>query len=115
MRSSMISLALLASLAGIAGAQGTAADYERAEKLGQRFGGKVTHAKVDAHWSADDSAFWFRSDTGPGTWEFVRIETGAGERRPAFDHRALAAALAKTGGKFAEDHLALDNLDLSAD
>src|SRR3954447_24288415 len=90
-------------------AQGTAADYARAETLGQRFANKVMHAKVDAHWTADDSGFWFRSDTGPGTWEFVRIDTATAKRQVAFDHGKLAAALSTAANvKFQADRLPLE-------
>ncbi|MDB5324345.1 MAG: dipeptidyl aminopeptidase/acylaminoacyl peptidase [Phycisphaerales bacterium] len=117
MRLSSLRFVLLACLFATpvsARAQGTAADYDRAEKLGQRFGGKVTHGKVDARWSADDSRLWFRSDTGAGTWEFVSIDCDTAQRKPAFDHAKLAAALSKAVGKFVADRLPLDNLDLSA-
>jgi dipeptidyl aminopeptidase/acylaminoacyl peptidase len=116
MRSLFVALAGLAILNTPANAQGTAADYDRAEKLGQRFANKVTHAKVDPHWAADDSGFWFRSDTGAGTWEFIRIDTAATKREPAFDHAKLAAALSTAADrKLQADHLPLENLDLAPD
>jgi dipeptidyl-peptidase-4 len=111
----IVLLLLVASAAAhSASAQGTAADYDRAEKLSQRFSGKVTHARVEPRWNADDTAFVFRSDTGPGTWEFIRIDSETGQRHPAFDHDALAHALALYG-KFARDRLQLDNVQLEAD
>jgi len=97
-------------------AQGTAADYERAEKLPQRFRGLVSHGRVEPHWSAGDASFWFRSDTGPGTWEFVRVECESGQRQVAFDHARLAEALSKaTGNKADATKLALENVELAAD
>lgn len=101
--------------AAIARAQGTAADYQRAEKLSQRFAGKVSHAKVDPHWISD-SQFWFRSDLGEGKSEFVLIDCEAGKRQAAFDHAKLGAALSKSAGTIVmADRLPVDNLDLSAD
>jgi dipeptidyl aminopeptidase/acylaminoacyl peptidase len=74
-------------------AQGTKADYERAARLGARFGDRVFRTGVRPRWDADGQAFWYRVATGPGRHEFVRVEAKAGARRPAFDHEAVAKAL----------------------
>ncbi len=38
-------------------AQGTAADYARAEALPGRYQNKLTHARVDPHWITDAPRF----------------------------------------------------------
>lgn len=107
--------ALFIAFAALARGQGTAADYQRAENLSQRFGGKVSHAKVDAHWISD-SQFWFRSDLGEGKSEFVLVDCEAGKRQAAFDHAKVGAALSKAAGTIVvADRLPIDNLDLSGD
>jgi len=99
----------------LARAQGTAADYDRAEKLPQRFANKVTHAKVDPHWLGD-SRFYFRSDLGEGKSEFILVDCEVATRRPAFDHAKLGAALSKAANTaIVADRLPLDNLDLATD
>ena len=117
MRSSRVTFVILLCLgfANLARAQGTAADYDRAEKLGQRFGGKVTHAKVDAHW-IDDSRFWFRSDVGQGKSEFILVDCETAKRQVAFDHARLGAELSKAAGAaIVADRLPLDNIEFSPD
>jgi dipeptidyl aminopeptidase/acylaminoacyl peptidase len=76
-------------------AQGTRADYERAESLRQRLEGKVFKTRVTPHWDADGARFWYRNDLAGGQREFVRVDALRGVRGPAFDHPKLAAALAK--------------------
>jgi dipeptidyl aminopeptidase/acylaminoacyl peptidase len=96
-------------------AQGTKADYERAASLQQLFGGKVARAQVQPQWIGREGQFWYMADLGEGKREFVRVDPAKGERRLAFDHAKLAAALAKAGGKEARgDRLAIDRLDFPA-
>jgi len=78
-------------------AGGTRADYDRAAALRERFSDKVFRDRVEPQWIEGASAFWYRVTTGPGTHEFILVETGTGARRPAFDHDRLAAALAEAG------------------
>ncbi len=107
--------AFLFAFAATARAQGTAADYQRAENLSQRFSGKVSHAKVDPHWISD-SQFWFRRDLGEGKSEFVLVDCEAGKRQTAFDHAKLGAGLSKAAGTIVvADRLPIDNLDMSGD
>jgi dipeptidyl aminopeptidase/acylaminoacyl peptidase len=115
MRISSIALGALLIFSTFARGQGTVADYQRAASLGQRFANKVTHARVDPHWSGDDASFTFRSDTGPRTWEFVRIDTTTGQRAAALDHARLAAALSNAGVQAAADKLPLMHFELSDD
>ena len=81
------------------GAQGTRADYERALSLGRRTEGKVFKETIEAHWLPGNKAFWYRNDLGGGRREFVLVDALKGERRRAFDHARLAAALGKAAGR----------------
>jgi dipeptidyl aminopeptidase/acylaminoacyl peptidase len=62
---------------------------------------------------AGGSEFWYRVDTGPGTHEFVLVDSEKGTRRPAFDHARLAQALNGVGLEGARaDALPIDRLEL---
>jgi dipeptidyl-peptidase-4 len=99
----------------IARAQGMAADYDRADKLAQRFGGKVSHAKVEPHWFGE-TRFWFKSDLGQGKSEFITIDSETAKREPTFDHAKLGAALSNAANAvILADRLPIDSLDFSAD
>jgi dipeptidyl aminopeptidase/acylaminoacyl peptidase len=80
-------------------AQGRKADYERADKLRSLTQNKVFRSRVQPNWFDEGRRFWYRVETGPGTQEFVLVDTVAGKRVPAFDHARVAAALARAGGK----------------
>lgn len=60
MRRSIAFLALLI-LAPLAAAQGTKADYDRANSVGKWTAGKVTSAKVEANWTPDGKQFWYQN------------------------------------------------------
>ena len=92
-------------------AGGTAAGYERAAKLPERTRDKVFKAAVAAHWFAGGDRFWYRNDLADGEREFVLVDAVKGERKPAFDHERLAAALSKAAGKeFKANRLPIDDL-----
>jgi dipeptidyl aminopeptidase/acylaminoacyl peptidase len=93
-------------------AQGTRADYERANSLRQqRTENTVFKARVTPHWEADGHYFWYRNDQAGGVREFVRVDLVKGSREAAFDHKKLAEALAKaTRMEVQADRLAIDNL-----
>ncbi|HEX8912980.1 MAG TPA: prolyl oligopeptidase family serine peptidase [Humisphaera sp.] len=74
----------------------------------------VYRDRVEPHWSADGSRFWYRNDLAGGRREFVLVDAAAGTRSPAFDHARLAEALAKAIGKpAAADRLPVDSLDFT--
>ena len=74
-------------------AQGTHSDYERANKLRELTESKVYKAKVEPHWFAGNSRFWYRNDLPGDTREFVAADVEAGTREKAFDHARLAESL----------------------
>ena len=80
--------------------QGSKEDYERADNIGQRWSGKVVRDKVSPNWIDESSRFWYRVRTGPDAHEFVFVDPGKDSARSkAFDHEALAAAVAEATGK----------------
>lgn len=108
---SLLVLFLLAC-ASPALAQGTRADYERANHFRQLTEGKVLKARVTPHWLAGGSRFWYRNDLREGAREFIHVDADRGLREPAFDHEKLAAALSKATGKtFAAAHLPFDTIE----
>ncbi len=60
-------------------AQGTQADYARADALRQRFSNRVIGERIEPHWFDDGSAFWYvrRAAGQPDRYQRVDIATGA--------------------------------------
>ena len=112
-------LAVVAGLAALglawsAPAQGTRADYERANKLRDNTANKVFQQSVKPHWFANNARFWYRNDLAGGAREFVLVDAAKGTRQAAFDHARLAAALAKITGKEARaDRLPFDAIEFN--
>ncbi len=75
-----ILLLAMFSLANAHGQGGSQADYERALSLAQRTENKIFHASVKAHWLPDGKRFWYRTQTGPQTHEFVLVEAETGKK-----------------------------------
>jgi len=103
-------------------AQGTAADYARAEKmLAAAVNPLVVGGSVNATWLADDR-FTYRSTVADG-FEFLVVDPVAKTKTRAFDHEALAKALAAASGAtidakrlpFASFELAADGSAVSFD
>src|ERR1039458_9478004 len=93
-------LALVALIAGVALAQGTFADYQRAQGLQAKARGLVTGTPGAATWIGDSGQFWY-SRTVKGGAEFLMVDAAAATRKPAFDHDKLAEAInAASGGHY---------------
>src|ERR1051326_446650 len=88
--SSILSLLLTASHTV---AQGTKADYDRANGLGKFIQGKVLNATIEPHWIGKSSRFWYRRDLPNGRREFLLVDPAAATKAPAFDHKRLAESL----------------------
>ncbi|MEO8333921.1 MAG: DPP IV N-terminal domain-containing protein [bacterium] len=73
-------------------AQGTAADFARAEGLRDRFKGLIVGAVDQAAWIDSTPRFWYRRSTTTGS-EFIVADAETKLKRAAFDHGRLAAAL----------------------
>jgi dipeptidyl aminopeptidase/acylaminoacyl peptidase len=60
---------------------------------------KVERERLEPHWFGDHTRFWYRNDLKDSAREFVLVDAVKGERKPAFDHVRVAAALAKLTGR----------------
>lgn len=80
-------------------AQGTAADYDRANKLQETTRDRVSHLAGDPNWIGTQGRFWYRCDLGQKRSEFVVVDPARGLKQPAFDHAKMATALSKLLGK----------------
>lgn len=96
-------------------AQGTQADYDRANNLRNLTRNTVFRKEVKPHWDSDGNRFWYKVATGPGTHEFVLIDAIGKERSAPFDHAAFATAFEEaTKEKVSADSLPIESLDLSS-
>ena len=73
-------------------AQGTAADFARAEGLRDRFKGLIVGAVDQTGWIDSTPRFWYRRSTKTGN-EFMVADAQTKEKRPAFDHARMATTL----------------------
>lgn len=99
MRSRTALLVLLAAAAPLSAQERlTAADYARAEQfLAETANSLVFGATVRPTWM-DDGRVWYANDV-PGGRELVVADPRAGTRARAFDHEAMARALATATGR----------------
>lgn len=79
-------------------AQGTLADYERANGLREKYVGLAVNLPERANWIGQTSRFWYRK-TVAGGQEFVVVEAATQAKKPAFDHEKLATALSTATGQ----------------
>ncbi|WP_205502935.1 S9 family peptidase [Rufibacter psychrotolerans] len=79
-------------------AQGTRADYERAEKLKVAMNTKVYYAPSRFSWQEGKDAFWYVRQTPKGK-EFILVDAGKKSRKPAFNQQKLAKELSVALGK----------------
>lgn len=99
-----------------ASAQGTRADYDRANGLVALTRDKVISGSVEPHWIAGGSRFWYRSDRPGGHRTFLVVDPAAGTKQPAFDAKRLAASLSKTLGKNVDaERLPIERIGLTGE
>lgn len=84
--------------AGAIAAQGTVADYERAQGLREKFEGLTVNVPGTVTWIEGSHSFWYRKSV-KGGHEFVLVDADALSKKPAFDHEKLAAALSAASGE----------------
>ena len=97
-------------------ADGSKDDYDRAVALRENSRNKVFHDRVTPNWTGGGKQFWYEVTTGPGTRQWIFVDAEKGERKPAFDHAKLAAALAEATGQAVEaEKLPLANFRLASD
>ena len=95
--------ALLLSSAGVFAAEGESTHplwpaYERAAAAQAHLEDRwMLNQAVHPRW-LDGSTFWYERETPEGK-EYTLVDARLGEKRPAFDHGALAAALAEETGQ----------------
>lgn len=101
--------------ASLSHAQGTKADYERAESYRSRVADCVFADVVNPQWfGQEDAHFWYRLNTAPKSHQFVLVDCEQGVRREAFDHAHLAGRLAEvTNRSVSADRLDLESLSFS--
>jgi dienelactone hydrolase len=93
-------LFVIALAPGLGWAQGTLADYQRAQDLQAKARALVFNVAGNPNWIDKSSHFWYSKSVKDGT-EFVLVDAVAATQKPAFDHEKLAAAIsAATGNKF---------------
>ena len=83
--------AIVISAPSILAAQGTAADYARADSLTRRFQNLVANVAERPVW-IDATRFWYRKSVVGGN-SFVLVDTRTATRTAAFDHTKLSASL----------------------
>lgn len=97
-------------------AQGTLADYQRAERF---LPGNVRHqiyvADVAPHWIEKTSRFWYRK-VGPNGTEFILVDAAQNSSAPAFDHTKLAASLSHAAKReYAATQLPFESFEFAKD
>jgi dipeptidyl aminopeptidase/acylaminoacyl peptidase len=79
-------------------AQGTPADYERAQGLRKQFEGLAVNLPGRINWIEKTNRFWYRKSVKGGS-EFVLVDAETLAKKPAFDHEKLAASLSAASGE----------------
>jgi len=94
----LITFALLLFIPAALLAQGTRADYERADQLRSKVEKLVFNMGADPNWIDKTSSFWYKVNTRAGK-KFILIDAENRKQSPAFDHQKLAAALSTASEK----------------
>ena len=79
-------------------AQGTKADYERAQNLRKQFEGAVVNVAGRATWIEGTHTFWYRRSSRGGN-EFMLFNAETLAKTRIFDHDKLAAGLSSAAGE----------------
>jgi AraC-like DNA-binding protein len=96
LRNTAVLLSLL--LSQFLHAQGTLADYERADGLRSKFQGLAFNIPERPSWIEKTSRFWYRKSVRGGH-EFVLVDAQTAQKKPAFNHEKLAAVLSAASGE----------------
>ncbi|MGA2260860.1 MAG: DPP IV N-terminal domain-containing protein, partial [Acidobacteriota bacterium] len=87
-------------LSNVVWAQGTLADYQRAQDLGNKSRGLVVNVPGTPTWIGDTHHFWYSMSVKGGT-QFILVDAETATKKPAFDHEKLAGAInVASGGKY---------------
>jgi hypothetical protein len=102
-------------LPSAAGAQGTAADYARAQNLRATYESLAVDIAGPATAIGSTHRFWYRK-TVRGGEQFVVADADTQQRQPAFDHEKIAASLSKAArSTFKATALPFNTLAFTAD
>jgi dipeptidyl aminopeptidase/acylaminoacyl peptidase len=98
-----------------ASAQGTPADYARAEGLRALYEGAVVDIAGPPTVIGRTHRFWYRKSVRGGD-EFVLVDADTQQKRPAFDHEKIAQSLSTaTGNTYTARKLPFNNLTFTDD
>jgi dipeptidyl aminopeptidase/acylaminoacyl peptidase len=90
-------------------AQGTIEDYRRAAVVNQKIANLTVDVAQNPTW-VGSTKFWYRKSVKGGN-QFILVDAGTGEKKPAFDHAKLAAALGSvTGGSYTAITLPINDI-----
>jgi dipeptidyl aminopeptidase/acylaminoacyl peptidase len=78
-------------------AQGKPEDYKRANSFNDLVRDKVFHNPATVSWIEKQNKFWYMNTTPEGK-EFILVDAAKAQKKPAFDHAKVAAALGKASG-----------------
>ncbi len=78
-------------------AQGTAADYARADQLNARYEGLAANIPDRPTWIGRTSRLWYRRTVKGGGFEFMVVDVATKTKNAAFDHAKLAEAIVRAG------------------
>ena len=96
----VVMFAGIASVPGIATAQGTPADYARAEGLRAKYEAAAIDVAGAPTAIGNTHRFWYRKSVSGGD-QFVMVDGDTQQKQPAFDHDRIAQALSRaTGGSY---------------
>jgi dipeptidyl aminopeptidase/acylaminoacyl peptidase len=91
-------------------AQGTAADYERARGLREKYEAAAIDIAGAATWIGTTHRFWYRK-LSRGANEYFIYDADTTRKQPAFDHTKIAASLSKlTNNTYKASDLSLTQL-----
>ena len=98
-----------------AGAQGTPADYARAQTLRATYESLAVDIAGPATAIGNTHRFWYRKIVR-GSEQFVVVDADTPQRQPAFDHEKIAVSLSKaTGSTYKASSLPFNTLAFAAD
>lgn len=94
----MVVLAACLALSPLVCAQVTAADFNRALDIQEKYNHLAINLPEPPVWQESSDTFVYRK-TVEGGHEFILVDAAAQTKQPAFDHARLAAALSVAGEK----------------
>ncbi len=94
-----LAVSLLFGISSRTAGQGSPADYARSAQLNARFEGLAVDVPDRAAWIGQTDDFWYRRTVRGGGYQFMLVDARTLEKRPAFDHTRLAAAIDLTTGE----------------